>query len=46
VRQASEVTAMGFRYAQGFYFGVPADADDAVRRLGARFVRTSPAVRR
>jgi hypothetical protein len=30
---------MGFRYAQGFYFGVPADADEAVRRLGGgRFV--------
>ena len=31
--QASDVTAMGFRYAQGFYFGVPADAEDAVQRL-------------
>jgi EAL domain-containing protein (putative c-di-GMP-specific phosphodiesterase class I) len=40
--QASEVAAMGFRYAQGFYFGVPADADDAVRRLGARFVNPAP----
>ncbi len=31
---------MDFRYAQGFYFGVPADSDDAVRRLdGARFAR-------
>ena len=46
--QASEVTAMGFRYAQGFYFGAPADADVAVRRLGgARFVRPrrSPSIR-
>jgi EAL domain-containing protein (putative c-di-GMP-specific phosphodiesterase class I) len=37
--QASEVTAMGFRYGQGFYFGVPADGDEAVRRsCGGRFV--------
>jgi diguanylate cyclase (GGDEF)-like protein len=46
--QASEVTAMGFRYAQGFYFGVPADGDEAVRRFGGgRFVspRLAPAVR-
>ena len=48
--QASEVTAMGFRYAQGFYFGVPVDADDAViRRLGGagRFAspRRTPSIR-
>jgi EAL domain-containing protein (putative c-di-GMP-specific phosphodiesterase class I) len=39
--QALAVTAVGFRYAQGFYFGTPADADETVRRLGkGRF--TSP----
>jgi diguanylate cyclase len=32
--QALAVTGVGFRYAQGFYFGAPADADEAVRRLG------------
>jgi diguanylate cyclase (GGDEF)-like protein len=32
--QALAVTGVGFRYAQGFYFGTPADADEAVRRLG------------
>ena len=41
--QASEVSAMGFRYAQGFYFGVPVDADDAViRRLGGAGRVASP----
>jgi diguanylate cyclase (GGDEF)-like protein len=46
--QASEVAAMGFRYAQGFYFGVPADGDEAVRRFGGdRFVssRRVPSIR-
>jgi predicted signal transduction protein with EAL and GGDEF domain len=33
-RQALAVTGVGFRYAQGFYFGAPADPDEAVRRLG------------
>jgi diguanylate cyclase (GGDEF)-like protein len=38
--QASELTAMGFTYGQGFYFGAPAEAEEAVRRLGSgRFVR-------
>jgi diguanylate cyclase (GGDEF)-like protein len=32
--QALAVTGVGFRYAQGFYFGAPADADETVRRLG------------
>jgi diguanylate cyclase (GGDEF)-like protein len=32
--QALAVTGVGFRYAQGFYFGAPADPDEAVRRLG------------
>ena len=32
--QALAVTGVGFRYAQGFYFGAPADADEIVRRLG------------
>jgi diguanylate cyclase (GGDEF)-like protein len=32
--QALAVTGVGFRYAQGFYFGTPADADETVRRLG------------
>jgi EAL domain-containing protein (putative c-di-GMP-specific phosphodiesterase class I) len=32
--QALAVSAVGFRYGQGFYFGVPADADETVRRLG------------
>jgi len=39
--QALAVTGVGFRYAQGFYFGAPADAGETVRRLGGgRF--TSP----
>jgi diguanylate cyclase (GGDEF)-like protein len=38
--QASEVAAMGFPYAQGFYFGAPADAEETMRRLGTgRFAR-------
>jgi diguanylate cyclase (GGDEF)-like protein len=32
--QALAVTGVGFRYAQGFYFGAPVDADEIVRRLG------------
>jgi diguanylate cyclase (GGDEF)-like protein len=31
--QAAELTAMGVDYAQGFYFGRPAPADDMVERL-------------
>lgn len=44
--QALAVTGVGFRYAQGFYFGAPADADQTVRQLGGgRFTssrRTQP----
>jgi EAL domain-containing protein (putative c-di-GMP-specific phosphodiesterase class I) len=43
--QALAVTSVGFRYAQGFYFGAPADPEEAVRRLGGgRFAsrRTQP----
>ncbi len=31
---ALAVTGVGFRYAQGDYFGAPPDPDEAVRRLG------------
>jgi EAL domain-containing protein (putative c-di-GMP-specific phosphodiesterase class I) len=38
--QASELTAMGFHYAQGFYFGAPAEAPEALRHLrSGRFAR-------
>ena len=41
--QALAVTGVGFRYAQGFYFGAPADADETVRRLGGgRFTSPRP----
>jgi diguanylate cyclase (GGDEF)-like protein len=43
--QALAVTGVGFRYAQGFYFGAPADADEAVRRLGGARLSSSSAAR-
>jgi EAL domain-containing protein (putative c-di-GMP-specific phosphodiesterase class I) len=44
--QALAVTGVGFRYAQGFYFGAPADADEAVRRLGGGRLSSSSAAQR
>jgi EAL domain-containing protein (putative c-di-GMP-specific phosphodiesterase class I) len=42
--QALAVTGVGFRYAQGFYFGAPASAEETVRRLGGgRFARSRQA---
>jgi diguanylate cyclase (GGDEF)-like protein len=42
--QALAVAGVGFRYAQGFYFGTPASAEETVRRLGGgRFVRSRQA---
>jgi diguanylate cyclase (GGDEF)-like protein len=38
--QASALSALGFPYGQGFYFGSPADAEETLRRLGTgRFQR-------
>ena len=42
--QALAVTGVGFRYAQGFYFGAPADAEETVRQLGGNGSRRAPAV--